>query len=380
MIEPFQYEAPPTRIQFGAGVAASLGTQALSLGMQRVMLVCDAALAQSEPCRSAVATLEEAGIGVLLYTDVVLDPNDASVERAAAHYRDSGADGIVALGGGSAMDTAKALGVLISAGAEQIAPFYLGAGDRTPHGIPPLICMPTTAGTGSEVTPIAVVTESGSNRKMVVRHPSIAPAVALVDPLLTLTMPPKLTAATGMDALSHVVESITSKLANPPSTALALDVIPRIVEALPRAVADGGDIEARTAMSYAATAAGLAFVSARLHLGHAVGHSLGTAYHLPHGLACIVCMPAIMAFLAPALPTQIAQIAGAFGVAAADLPEALDDLMRRCGIPRLGAALGSEPVAIPSLIELVSGEERLINLSPRRPTVDDWQTIFSQSW
>ena len=277
------------------------------------------------------------------------------------------------------MDPAKAFGVLIRAGAERIAPFYLGAG-TAPCGIPPLICMPTTAGTGSEVTVVAVVTEPLNNRKMVVRHASIAPAVALVDPVLTQTMPPGLTAATGMDALAHVLEAVTSRLANPPSTTLALDIIPRVVAALPRAVADGSDIEARTVMSYAATIAGLAFVSSRLHLGHAVGHSLGTAYHLPHGLACIVCMPAILAFLTPACEQQSAQIAAGFGVMVEDLPEALDDLLRRCGIPRLGSVLGAEADAIPGIVELIMGEERLIALSPRTPHADDWRTIVSASW
>jgi alcohol dehydrogenase class IV len=159
----------------------------------------------------------------------------------------------------------------------------------------PLIAVPTTAGTGSEVTFVAIVTEPTTQRKLLVRHPVIAPHVALVDPDLAATLPPKLTMATGMDALAHALESMTSTMASPISDALAMQAIAVIVTSLPRLILAGHNPTDRAAMSQAATVAGLAFLSGRVHLGHAVGHSLGGVYHLPHGTACIVMMPQIIA-------------------------------------------------------------------------------------
>lgn len=378
MVERFRFQAPATDIVFGVGSAAQLGKHATRLGLRRALLVTDAALAQSDACRAAVESLQIAGVSVELYADVVLDPTDDSVEWAAEHYRAVGADGLVALGGGSAMDTAKALGVLVASDARAIAPFFFG-GSATPVGIPPLICLPTTAGTGSEVTYVAIVTERESQQKMLVRHPAIAPTVAIIDPKLSVTMPPALTAYTGMDALSHALEAMTSTLATPLSDSLALDAIPRIVAALPRAVEAGDDLEARAEMSYAALAAGLAFLNGRVHLGHAVGHSLGTAYHLPHGLACIVCMPAIMGLLHKACGPQLARIAAAFDVDAGDLPQALKAFMERCRVPRLGAALQTDASIVPSLVELVQTEQRLIALAPRQPSADEWAEMFTRS-
>jgi alcohol dehydrogenase class IV len=375
----FQFQVSGTNIIFGAGAAAKLGAQAAALGVRRAFLVADPFVAQQPAGAAAQASLRAAGVEPLLYTDVVPDPDAPSVARAAAAYRAAGADGLVALGGGSAMDTAKALGVLATAGVEHIAPFYFG-GSATPRGIPPLICLPTTAGTGAEVTFVAIVTEPETGRKMLVRHPSMAPAVALVDPLLSASMPPALTAATGMDALAHALEAITSTMASPLSDALALDAIPRIVESLPCAVADGADAEARAQMAYAATAAGLAFLSGRVHLGHAVGHAIGGAFHMPHGLACIVCMPAILGLLAEACAAELARIAPALGAPdAAGVPGALEALMRRCGVPRLRAALGAHRPSIDDLVGLVQGEERLIRLSRHAPTAAEWAQVFERS-
>jgi alcohol dehydrogenase len=377
-MQNFQYQGPATRIIFGEGSAERLGKVAQELGMRRALFVTDPVLAQSPAACAAFGSLESAGLEVELFSDVVLDPTDLSVEAAAARYREVGADGIVALGGGSAMDTAKALGVLAAAGAERIAPFYFG-GSATPAGLPPLICLPTTSGTGSEVTYIAIVTDSATERKLLVRHPSIAPSVAIVDPALCATMPPGLTAATGFDALSHALEAMTSTMSNPISDAHALDAIPRIARHLPRAVADGSDAEARRELAYASTVAGLAFLSGRLHLGHAVGHSLGAAYHLPHGLACIICMPAILEFIAEPCAVELDRIGHALDVGAREVPALVESLMRACKLSRLGEAIRSDVSAVPALVDHVLGEDRLIGLSRRTPSREDWAQIFARS-
>lgn len=377
-MQHFQFQASSTRILFGAGVAQQLGDQAVQLGIQHAFLITDPVLAQLAPVRSAVESLIAAGISVELFADVVPDPTDASIEHAAACYRASGAHGLVAVGGGSAMDTAKAVGMLAQAGAERIAPFYFG-GSAVPAGLPPLICVPTTAGTGSEVTFVAIVTESGTQRKLLVRHPSIAPHLAIIDPLLTVSLPKSLTLATGMDALAHALEAGTSKLSSPISDLLAFDAIPRIVAALPRVLATPDDLEARSAMSYAALTAGMAFLSGRVHLGHAVGHALGGAYHLPHGLVCIVCMPAILRVLAPHCPTETTRIAALLGANDGDAAAALERLMQTCGTPRLSKLPGAGSASTDELIALVQGEQRLIGLSRYAPTEAEWARMIAES-
>jgi alcohol dehydrogenase len=364
---------------FGDGVAGQLGGLAAELGIRRAFVVADPFIAKSAAGRDIVDSLAASGVAVELFDNVIPDPTDISIEAAAMHYHRAGTDGIIALGGGSAMDTAKAVGVLVAAGAEAIAPFYFGA-SSTPVGMPPLICVPTTAGTGSEVTYVAIVTDSVTQRKMLVRHPSLSPTVALVDPHLSATMPPRLTAATGVDALAHALEALTSTLANPISDNLALDAIPRVVTYLPRAIARGTDTEARRELAYAATIAGMAFLSGRVHLGHAVGHSLGAVYHVPHGLACIVCMPGILELLVEACAHELNRVALVLGLAGReDVPRAVEDLMRRCDVPRLGALIGHNADVIPQLVEHVQGESRLIGLSRRRPSDAEWTEIFARS-
>jgi alcohol dehydrogenase len=361
----------PTAVEFGAGVAANLGARAAALGVRHALLVTDPGLAGAQACHDARRSLEAAGVAATLYPDVVPDPTAASVAHGAAAFRASGADGLVALGGGSAMDSAKALGVLAMAGGEQIAPFFLG-GAPIP-GMPPLICLPTTAGTGSEVTWVAVVTHELEKR--VLRDPKLAPALALVDPLLTLSMPPALTVSTGLDALAHALESLSSGFPNPYSDALALDAAARVARWLPRAAAHGDDLAARTELALAATLAGLAFLNARLHLGHAVGHSLGTHFKLSHGLACALCLPAILEFLAPARAEPLARAAAAMGGDTA--AGATAALMRELGVPGVAAATGTRDLA--RLVAIVMAEERLIANSPRRPSRADWEQMIGAS-
>ncbi len=372
-ITPFTLHSP-TPVEFGVGVAAQLGARAAALGIRHALLVTDRGLVDSPACAAACAALRAAGVAVTVYADVMPDPSAASVTAAAAAYRAALADGLVALGGGSAMDTAKALGVLAVAGDDDIVPYTFG-GSRRVAGIPPLICLPTTAGTGAEVTFVAIVTHE--QQKKLLRDPQLAPALALVDPTLTLSMPPQLTAATGMDALAHSIEALTSTMANPICDALALDAVRRIAIWLPRAVEQGDDLVARTQLSLAALSAGMAFLSARVHLGHAVGHSLGTHFKLAHGFACTMCLPAILRYLQPSCSAQLAQIAQALGVA--DAAEGVAQLMAQSHAPNLGAALAVGSDDIPRLVEIVLTEQRLINLSRRQPNAPAWAEIFAES-
>ncbi len=366
----------PTRVLFGIGISERLESEAAALRMQKIFFVTDPGLAAGENCQRVTNKLRSAGFEVTLFNEVVPDPTAESVERAFAQFKTSGCDSIVAFGGGSSMDTAKAVGVLANGEGGSILAYAFG-GSLTPQGVPPLICIPTTAGTGSEVTFIAIVTSNGA--KQIVRHPSIAPTLALVDPALTVGMPLKLTAATALDAAAHALEALTSTMSGVESDELALSAFSRIAQALPAVARNGADLAARSEMSIAATEAGIAFLNGRVHLGHAVGHSLGTVFKIPHGFACAACLPAILRFLdpvaGPALESMSARLGGR---APADVLEAL---MVQVGAPRLGEATGCTSKDIPRLIEIVeSTEQRLIGLSRRRPSQADWEQIFASSF
>lgn len=375
----FQAQLSPTRVVFGEGVSQQLAKEVQALGMQTVLLLIDPFMATTPTGVALHTTLQESGATVILSTDVEPDPTAARIESIAQMARQAGIDGIVAIGGGSAIDTAKAVGVLCFHQADAIAPFYFGS-SQTPKGMLPLIAIPTTAGTGSEVTFVSIVTEPTTQRKLLVRHVTLAPHVALVDPLLSATMPTSLTVATGMDALAHALEALTSTVASPLSDALALQAIPLVLNALPALARDGHNPTHRSAMSQAATMAGMAFLSGRVHLGHAVGHALGGAYHLPHGSACMVMMPQIMQFIAKTHPQRIQPVAQVFGCAVADVPHAIQSFMQTCGAPRLHALVASHAPTHDELVTLIEGEDRLIGLSPARPTKADWLQMIESAW
>lgn len=379
MSTSFHAQLSNTRIVFGEGAAANVASEARALGMHTVLLLIDPFIATTPAGQHIAQLLQHAGLTVVQSTAVEPDPTAPTIEAGAAHARAHHIDGIVAVGGGSAIDTAKAIGLLVYHNATHIAPFFFGGGS-TPAGMLPLIAIPTTAGTGSEVTFVSIVTEPLTQRKLLVRHPVLAPHVALVDPLLSATMPVSLTMATGVDALAHALEAMTSTMASPLSDALAMQAIPIIVEALPRLIQHGHNPVDRAHMSHAATVAGMAFLSGRVHLGHAVGHALGGAYHLAHGTACIVLMPQIMALVAPQRAHAIAAFAAAFGCTTADFPDTLTRWLACCGVPSLRTLLAPHAPTIPQLIELFAGENRLIGLSPVQPSDAQWQHMIEAAW
>jgi alcohol dehydrogenase class IV len=193
-------------------------------------------------------------------------------------------------------------------------------------------------------------------------------------------MPTGLTVATGLDALSHALEALTSTVASPLSDALALQAIPLIRQALPALVRDGHHPSHRAAMSQAATMAGMAFLSGRVHLGHAVGHALGGAYHLPHGSACMVMMPQIMRLIAQDQPHRLLPVAQVFDCTVADVPVVIQQFMDACGAPRLQQLLGNQAPTPAALVALIEGEDRLIGLSLVRPTQTDWLRMIESAW
>lgn len=306
-----------------------------------------------------VRSLGEAGVEVVLYDKVPPDPPDYIIEEAAALARDRQVDGTVAVGGGSVMDAAKAVNVLLT----NPPPIsrYFGV-NAAPNLGKVLVLLPTTAGTGSEVTAISVVTDTQNHRKIGVIGPYCAATLAIVDPELTVKMPPSVTAATGMDALSHAVEALTSGLANPVSDVLAKEAVSLITRYLPVAFRNGADLTARTQMSLAAMIAGIAFNDALPHLGHAIAHVLGARFHIPHGIGCAVALPEVVEFAADTLPEKVKVVGRAMGLdlaeelsateAAKRVSEAIRRLCREVGIPTL-KDLKVEESSLEDLVPLI---------------------------
>jgi len=323
------------------------------------MLVTDQVLRKTGVADAVARSLEAAGIGLVVFDQVPSDPPDHVIEEAASLARKEGADGVVGVGGGSVMDTAKTVNILLT-NPPPISKYF--GPNAVPNPVKPLVLLPTTSGTGSEVTAIAVVTDTQNHRKIGVIGPACCASLAIVDPELASGMPPSVTAATGMDAFSHAAEALTSALANPISDVLAERAIMLISRYLPAAVANGADMEARTNMSLAATLAGIAFNDAITHLGHAIAHSLGARYHIAHGVGCALALPTVMEFAAEAVPDKVRLVGRAMGLEPAEslspgevgaaVANAIRSLCRAIGIPTFGA-IGLNEAAVLEVVPMV---------------------------
>ena len=295
-------------------------------GHRRVLIVSDAVLVKLglvEPLRRA---LEDQGIAVAVHDGITPDPTYPVLEAGHAAARAHGADALLAIGGGSVIDAAKVIGAMYTSGK---SPQQL-VGTLKLGGAPlPLYVIPTTAGTGSEVTVAAVVTDPVAHAKSAVVDPRIVPAATALDPLMMRGMPPHITAATGMDALTHAIEAYTNRWPHPDTGSLSIGAVKLVFANLPRAVAEGGDLEAREAMALAAFYAGLAFTKAYVGYVHAFSHKIGGVYGVPHGLANAITLPYVLDFLqdAPYAQARLAELAIAIGAGREGEPP--DELARR---------------------------------------------------
>ena len=327
-------------IHFGYGVSDRTGELVRSLDVSRVLVVTDAGVRAAGISGQIEASLVASDIAFDMYDQVSPNPRDYECLAAAEQARAIGAEAVVVVGGGSPIDLAKAaVGLAANAGTalDWVAP-------RTFTNPPlPLIAVPTTAGTGSEVTRSSVINDTARQIKVSLRDWAIAPKIAIVDPGLTLGLPPLLTAATGMDALTHAIEAYTCNRATPISDALALHAIRLIGPNLPTAVADGSNTTAREQMMLASTIAGMAFSNADVAAVHCIAEALGGRYDTPHGIANSTFLPWIFAFDAPTDPKRHADVAVALGIATEDdepgyaaeqASRYLVDLARTIGIPR----------------------------------------------
>ena len=353
----------PTRVVHGPGALARLGEALRELGVTRPLLVTDPGVAAAGLVDRALEHLE----GAVVFDEVRPNPDIELVDRGAEVYRESGCDGLVALGGGSSIDTAKSIGVVAEHGGS-ILDYEYG---RTPlsRRVPPLVAVPTTAGTGSEVTLWAVITDHDRRIKFNVGGtPLIGPHVALIDPELMLGLPPAVTAATGMDALSHAIECYTCDYHQPFNDAVALHAIELVGGWLRAAVEDGSNLEARTHMAHAATLGGMAYGTESAGAAHAMSQSAGGVHDCPHGALTARVLGPVCEYNAPAAPERYARIAQGLGVETGGLDPLEAALAGVEEVYRL-----TDDVGIPTMVELGFSEEEI----PMLATIafEDPQTI-----
>jgi 4-hydroxybutyrate dehydrogenase len=288
MVQQYNY---PTTILYGPGAVAELGRRLAASGERSFVLVTDAGVVKAGLAESVQQSLAAAGLRVELFTDVHANPIEEDVEKGVEAFRRSGAAGLIALGGGSPMDVAKAIAVLVThAGPLSRFDDAKGGDKNITNPVPPVYAIPTTAGTGSEVGRSGVIITRDAKAKTVIFHPSLMPKIAVLDPELTVGLPPGLTAATGFDAFTHGLEAYLAKGFHPIADAVALGCMELVVDALPRAVARGDDLEARGRMLLAASMGATAFQKG-LGVIHSLAHPLSTRYGVHHGLANAMLMP-----------------------------------------------------------------------------------------
>ena len=374
-------------IQFGAGSLARIGALSRERLGGRVLIVTDPGMVATGIVERAKTYLSQADVQFDIFADVVADPPTETVLKAVEAARAIGATGVLGLGGGSSLDTAK-LVALLAPGHEQLADVF-GVGNAKGPRLP-LALIPTTSGTGSEVTPISIVT-TGKNEKMGVVSPVILPDVALLDPELTLGLPPHVTAATGIDAMVHAIEAFASKSANnnPLSRMLAQQALTLLGGAIETAVHRGGDIEARSAMLLGSMLAGQAFANSPVAAVHALAYPLGGHFHIPHGLSNALILAHVLRFncqtapgayieIAPYAFPELARLEGQARAAA--FCDALQELSRKCGLPQRLRDVGVPESALEKMARDAMNQKRLLPNNPREVREADALEIYRLAW
>ena len=408
-------------IAFGRGARHEVGDAVRRLGGMRVALLTDPGLRDGFAVADVLASLHGAGLDAAVFDDVEIEPSDAGFERAIAFALDGAFDAFVAVGGGSVIDTAKAANLYATYPADFMAYVNppIGRGEPVPGPLRPLVALPTTAGTGSETTGVAIFDVRSMRAKTGIAHRALRPSLGVVDPEVTRTMLPLVAACSGLDVLSHAIESLTAlpfdrrpapatagarpayQGSNPVSDVWAARAIELVRDHLVRASTDPDDDEAREAMMLAATYAGIGFGNAGVHLPHGMSYPVSGMVReyrpegypdakplVPHGMAVILNAPAVFRFTGPAAPERHLRAAALLGVdVAGALPEeagdlladALVPLMRAVGIPNGLAALGYTAADAPALARGTLPQERVTKLAPRPADEADLVALFEAS-
>ena len=375
----------PHKIVFGTGTASGIGAEVRNLGASKVFIVTDPGVAKTGLLTPITRSLEEAQLAYVIYDKVEAEPPVRLVDEGAGRFRTEGCDVVLGVGGGSSLDVAKGVSIVAGNGGRILD--YAGMDLVKKRGAPKVL-VPTTAGTGAETTRVLVITDEAENTKKVVYSFYCLPELAVVDPLLTYSMPPAVTADTGMDALVHAIETFVSFNATPFSDILAEKAIAWIGRYLPIAWSKGGNQEARYYMSLAATVAGLAFASGGLGAVHGLSYVLGTRYHMPHGRSNAIMLPHVMKFNLPGAPEKYAAIAALLGrptqacdvnQAAALSAEAVEDLLKTMHVSCRLRDYGISEKEMPFLVEGGVKQSRLFAFNPRDLSEDDVRAVYQSA-
>lgn len=369
-------------IVYGNGSHSLAGHYANRFDLQNVLVVSDPGVEAAGWTAKVIDSLAVSGIASVLFTRVTSNPKDHEVMAGLALYREAGCDGIVAVGGGSPMDCAKGIGIVSSNDGAILD--YAGV-DQVPFPMPPLICIPTTAGSAADVSQFAIITDTAGQRKTAIVSKSLVPDVSLIDPLLTMTMAPDLTACTGMDALVHAIEAYVSNASSSFTDLHALESIRVIRQNLPVAFREPASLSAREAMMYASTQAGMSFSNASLGAVHAMAHSLGGTLDSPHGECNALLLEHVIRYNFPAAAERYRAVAQAFGIttdgmddesACTALVNGIAEFRERLGIAATLADRGVTSAHLPHLAAKAMDDACMVT-NPRRPTRQDIERIYA---
>ncbi len=381
--QTFPFFIPPVNLM-GIGCHHEIGKRARILGMTKPLLVTDKGVVQTGMCEQICALLRAEGLKPVVFDETVPNPTDTNVASGVKVYKKNGCDSIITLGGGSPHDCGKGIGLVVSNGGA--IHDYEGL-DKSTKPLPPYIAVNTTSGTASEMTRFCIITDTRRKVKMAIVDWRVTPTLSVDDPMLMAGMPPKLTAATGMDALTHAVEAYVSTIASPITDACALKAIELIATSLRAAVANGKDMAARDAMTYAEFLAGMAFNNASLGYVHAMAHQLGGFYDLPHGVCNAILLPHVERFNLIAKVDRFVAIAKTMGepvdglsprAAAERALEAIKQLSADVGIPAGLAELGVKEKDFPLMAENAM-KDACSFTNPRLATLQDIVQIYKNA-
>jgi alcohol dehydrogenase len=376
----------PSQVLFGAGMAEAAGRVAAGHG-RRVLVITDPVIAGTPGFATVMDSLRE--LDATVFSDAVVDVPRSAVDAAVALGQSVAPDVIVAVGGGSVIDLAKVTALLLAHGGA-LEDYY--AVQSVPGPVVPLIALPTTAGTGSEATPVSVITDPATQMKIGVASPFLIPRHAICDPLLSVGAPPVVTAHSGIDALSHAVEAYMAAREEPSvdlvlgrpqigknllSDVLAVEAAGHIFRNLARAVGDGSDVGARTGMLYGSLLAGIAFGNSGVSAAHALQFAVGALTHTSHGLGTGLLLPYVMEFNRPARPAEIAELSALMG---GDAVECVHALGLKIGLPASLAEIGVGEEDLRGMAEASIGIKRLIDNNPRPLDVDALESILEAAW
>lgn len=375
----------PTQVESGNGISQKAGELIKEGGVARVLIVTDKGVRAANLLEEIEKSLQAVSIDYEIYDEVEPNPSAETIRKGTKYLKEHHSDAVLAVGGGSSIDTAKAIALMAKNPGDILD--YEGVGKILNPPLP-IIAIPTTAGTGSEVTNSTIITNKETSFKLAVLSSYVYPKLAILDPVLTLQLPQGITAATGMDALTHAIESYTSKAASPVSQALAIQAVKMIGENLTKCYFVGTDIKARENMLAASLMAGAAFAQSRLGNVHAISHTLGGVFNIPHGIANAALLPFVMKFNLPACPEQYKDIAVALGNDISGLStteaaeKAIDSVIkmnRSMNIPLNIRELGVSLEYVPKLVQDAMRSGNVL-INPRLTSAGDIQSIIEKAY